>query len=210
MIYGDCTREAVLEHAGIERARMIVVAISDGDAARRAVRVARSLSRDVLIVVRTHYTRDLDELVRLGADQVVPEDYVTSLELFERVLVEYQIPRNLVLDLLDRVRDDQYEVFRSNRPTRLDMPVDLGRDAEMQSCLVPQGSPAAGQTIEELKLRPATGATLLALRRGGKTLVNPSPSEVLREGDVAVLFGYRSQVDRAMALLDPGTEKAME
>lgn len=209
VIYGDCTREAVLEHAGIERARMIVVAISDGDAARRAVRVARGLSRDVLIVVRTHYTRDLDELVRLGADQVVPEDYVTSLELFERVLVEYQIPRNLVLDLLDRVRDDQYEVFRSNRPTRLDMPVDLGRDAEMQSCLVPEGSPAAGKTIEELKLRLETGATLLAVRREGKTLVNPSPSEVLRGGDVVVLFGYRSQVDRAMALLDPGTEKVM-
>jgi CPA2 family monovalent cation:H+ antiporter-2 len=87
------------------------------------------------------------------------------------------------------------------------MPVDLGRDAEMESCLVPAGSPAAGRTIEELKLRPETGATLLALKRDGKTMVNPSAGEVLRAGDVAVLFGYRSQVDRAMAVIDPGTDR---
>jgi CPA2 family monovalent cation:H+ antiporter-2 len=208
VVYGDCTRASVLDHVGIHRAKMLVLAISDGDAARRAVRVARGLNPELIIVVRTQFARDLEELVRLGANQVVPEDYVTSLELFERVLIDYQVPRNIILDLIDRVRDDQYGVFRSSRPLRLDLPIDLGRDAETQSCLIRPGSPAEGRTIEELRLRPATGATLLGIRRAGRTLVNPPADEILRAGDLAILFGYRSQIDQAIALLDPSTGRA--
>lgn len=206
VLYGDCTRESILEHAGLKRARMLVLAISDGDATRRAVRIARSLSAEVRIVARTHYARELDELVKLGANEVVPEDYVTSLELFEHVLVDYQIPRNLILDLLERARDDRYNVFRSSRPMPLDLPAGLGRDAEIDSCLIRTGSPAAGQTIEGLRLRPSTGATLLALRRNGELIVNPPATESLRAGDIALLFGHRPQIDQAIALLDPSTD----
>ncbi|WP_158633493.1 cation:proton antiporter domain-containing protein [Tautonia sociabilis] len=207
VLYGDCTRAAVLEHAGINRAKMLVVVISDPQATRRAVQMARFLRPDLFIVARTHYAHDIDELIRLGADQVVPEDFVTSIELFDRVLVEYQVPRNLILDLIDRVRSDQYQILRSSRPVRLDMPMSLLEGgAEVDSCLVKDSSPVINRTIADLQLRPRTGATILALRRGGRDLINPGPDQEIRVGDVLVLFGDRSQLDRAIALIAPETD----
>lgn len=205
--YGDCTRASVLEHAGIAGAKMLVVVISDPDATRRAVRMARFLNADLTIIARTHYTQDIDELTRLGADVVIPEDFVTSIELFDRVLVEYQVPRNLILDLNERVRRDQYRVFRSAMPERLDMPVSLARLAETDSCLVRESAQVAGRTIAELGLRARTGATVLAVRRGGRDLVNPDPEVRIEPGDVVFLFGDRSQLDRAIALLAPETDE---
>src|SRR6266705_1540760 len=55
--YGDATREEILRALGVERARMLVVAISDPTATRRMVRVARVLA---------HYNvprSDIDDLV---------------------------------------------------------------------------------------------------------------------------------------------------
>lgn len=207
VLYGDCARSSVLEHAGIDRAKMLVVVISDPEATRRAVKMARYLNAGLYIVARTHYAQDIDELRHLGADEVVPEDFVTSIELFDRVLVEYQVPRNLILDLIDRVRSDQYQVLRSARPVRLDMPFSVGEGAEVDSCLVPKDSPAVGRSIEDLRLRPNTGATILALRRGGRDLINPDPDAKIDAGDVLVLFGDRSQVDRAIALIAPETDQ---
>ncbi|QDV33420.1 cation:proton antiporter domain-containing protein [Tautonia plasticadhaerens] len=207
VLYGDCARPSVLEHAGIDRAKMLVVVISDPQATRRAVKMARFLNPGLYLVARTHYAQDIDELRHLGADEVVPEDFVTSIELFDRVLVEYQVPRNLILDLIDRVRSDQYQVLRSARPVRLDMPFSVGEGAEVDSCLVPEGSPAVGRSIEALRLRTDTGATILALRRGGRDLINPDPNVEIGSGDVLVLFGDRSQVDRAIALVAPETDR---
>ncbi|WP_152050017.1 cation:proton antiporter domain-containing protein [Tautonia marina] len=207
IFYGDCTRASVLEHAGIDRAKMVVVVISDPDATRRAVRMARFLNPNLYIVARVHDIEDIDELRRLGADEVIPENFVTSIELFDRVLVEYQVPRNLILDLIDRVRSDQYQILRSARPVRLDMPFSLAEGAAVESCLIPVQSPAVGRSIAEVRLRTLSGATILAIRRGSTDLVNPDPEIRLNGGDVVVLFGERSQLDLAIALLVPETDQ---
>src|SRR5207248_146248 len=53
--YGDATREEILRGLGAERARMLVVAISDPAATRRMVRVARALNPRIHIIARTRY-----------------------------------------------------------------------------------------------------------------------------------------------------------
>lgn len=69
--FGDVTSEEVLLAAGIERARALLLLINDGEGARRALQVARLLAPRLPILVRVHYQRDVEEVVRLGATQVV-------------------------------------------------------------------------------------------------------------------------------------------
>src|SRR5881296_575422 len=91
--YGDATREEILRALGLERARMLVAAISDPAATRRMVRVARGLSPAVHIIARTRYVVEVPELIRLGANDVIPEEFETSIEIFARVLAYYGVGR---------------------------------------------------------------------------------------------------------------------
>src|SRR2546422_7053971 len=70
---------------------MLVAAISDPAATRRMVRVARGLNPAVHIIARTRYVVEIPELLRLGANDVIPEEFETSIEIFARVLAHYGV-----------------------------------------------------------------------------------------------------------------------
>ena len=203
--FGDCSRTALLEHLRIGDARLLVVAVSDPTATRLAVQTARRLNSHLHIIVRTRYVAEVEQLRALGADEIIPEEFETSVEIFSRVLAEYQVPRNMILDLIDRIRRDHYEILRHPRalPRERDFPVDLLSGAEVSSVLLRDHSPAIGRTIGELKLRATTGATVIGVRRGEHLTSNPGPQLRFEPGDIVVLIGDRQQVTRALELFDP-------
>lgn len=204
IFYGDCTRPLVLEHLGIQAARVMVLVISDPAATRRAVQVARQLNPKLHIVVRTRFISEIDELKTLGANEIIPEDLVTSVEIFSRVLREYQVPRNQVDELVDRIRRDQYGALRAVNPGRLNLlQQEIAERAEVESCLIKPDSPTVGRTLREIQLRKTTGATVIAVRRQGVLLTNPDADFSFDAGDIVVLFGDRDQVDQATLRFDP-------
>ncbi len=111
--YGDATQETVLQQAGIDNARVMVIAISDRAATRRITDLARRLNPDIYIIARTRYIQEMEILHDLGANEVIPEEYETSVEIFSRVLEKYQVPRERIESFIDHIRSDGYEMFRS-------------------------------------------------------------------------------------------------
>jgi monovalent cation:H+ antiporter-2, CPA2 family len=203
--YGDCTRAAVLEMLGIERAKMYVVAISDAASTRQSVSLARSLNPDVYILVRTRFVAEIEELRKLGADQVIPEEFETSIEIFARVLHQFDVPRNVILDLVGEVRGGMYGMLRGAEAGRraAAIEVDALEGAEIERLKVKPESPAAGRTLAELELRPRTGASVLAVRRGSSVSTNPDAAFRIEAGDVLVVLGERAAIDAALELIDP-------
>ncbi|MFM7245006.1 MAG: cation:proton antiporter [Planctomycetaceae bacterium] len=187
--YGDCTRAAVLEHAGIARARTFVLAISDAASTRRSVRVARELAPTVRILVRSEYVAEVDELRQLGADEVIPAEFETALALFDRVLAIYDVPEATVDDLADRMRLESYGFLRS--APRIQHRARHGM--QPRACRVPPGSPAIGRSIGELRLRSETGATVVGIRRDGRLVTNPGPDERFAAGDEVTVVGTPDQ-----------------
>ncbi len=200
--YGDCTRPAVLQHVGIEYARVFVVAISDPASGRRAVQIARQLNPNVRIVVRTRYQTEIADLYQLGADQVVPEDFETSVEVFARVMDELEVPPGTVRRLVAGIRACHYETFRGFGRVPLQLPRELRGVVEPETIILPDGAVVHGQTIGELRLRKETGASIIAIRRGPQLLPNPGADVALLAGDHVVLIGDPTQVAAAIALLD--------
>lgn len=202
ILFGDGTSHEVLERVAIARARVIVFAISAPAAERRGVAVARSLNPTVRIIVRTRYVAAIEELRRAGADEVVPEEFETSVEIFARVLRLYGVPSNTIEREVQAVRGEHYGLFRGLAlpDLKLDALRHLGVHAALDTVEVESGSPAVGESPASLHLRRRTGATLIAAVRDGRAHYTPDPAFRFRPGDVVVLVGERSALDQAIPL----------
>jgi CPA2 family monovalent cation:H+ antiporter-2 len=66
---------------------------------------------------------------------------------------------------------------------------------------IPADSPVAGKTLAAINLRGLTGATVLAVRRGGDTVLVPAGRDQLLAGDIVALAGTREAIEAAKELL---------
>ncbi|HEX9787122.1 MAG TPA: cation:proton antiporter [Candidatus Binatia bacterium] len=203
--FGDGTRTDILEQARIERARVLVIAISDAAATARIVSQARRLRRDINIIVRTRYVAEIERLYRLGASQVIPEEFETSLEIFARVLQEYHIPRNVIGLQVDLIRKEHYGTLRGRRlqGKTLDELSQYLIGATTDIFSVPEGSPLVGRSIREIDFRANSGVTLIVAVRDGKPFHNVGPEFVVEAGDRLVLLGDHKALDDAAQLISP-------
>ena len=70
-IYGDASAAGVMERAGIQNAKLLIVASPDSYAARRIVELARKLNPQIDIVVRTHSEHELAHFEKQGVGRVM-------------------------------------------------------------------------------------------------------------------------------------------
>ena len=201
--YGDGTNPNVLRHMKVEDAKVLVVAISDPFITRRAVQVAKGLNPTLHVVVRTRYLRELEELHQLGADDVVPEEFETSIEIFSLVLQTYKLPQSFVMQMVTQVRHEGYALLRRSESPELEHHLRGGTlaDAAVETCRIDDDSPAQGKTLAEIALPSRTGASVIAWTHAGVTQANPSENTRLMAGDIVVLLGSRVQIRQAMELL---------
>lgn len=202
IIFGDATNPRVLTQARISLARVLVVATSDPFSARKIVQQARQLNPRLYIVVRTRYLKELPDLQDLGANDVIPEEFETSIEIFALVLKSFQTPQAMIQHKVEQVRKEGYLQFRRGELPELAHHLRSGTlaDVEVDTCRIEEDSPVLGRSISQLNIHGRTGASVIALTRNGLTQSNPSKDVVLEPGDVLVLLGAREQIRKAIGL----------
>ena len=198
--YGDGSSMEILHKMGIEKARLLVIAISDPVSTRRIVSIARHENPDVHIIVRTRYLAEVNELRTLGANEVIPEEFETSIEIFSRVLHKYNFPNNVILDMVDKIRSDSYTALRSvELPKRyLFEKCEWLPEIEIDGFRISEGLHLAGKSIAELQVRKKTGVTIIAVRRSHEVFTNPEPDFRFRVGDIILFTGERKNMMKAL------------
>ncbi len=201
--YGEATNPTVLKHVRIEEARAIVIATSDPFGVRRIVQLARELNPDLHIVVRTRYIKELEELHDLGANEVIPEEFETSIEIFTLVLQCYEIPKPVIFEKAEEIRREGYALLRREELPALAHRFRKGvfADVEVETWRIEEDSPALGQSLLQTGIQRRTGTVIVALTRNGTTQSKPSSETVLEVNDILVFLGSREQIHRAIALV---------
>ncbi|HYG62299.1 MAG TPA: cation:proton antiporter [Thermoanaerobaculia bacterium] len=205
LLYGDATRREILEHAGIRTARVVVFAISDLIAVRRSIRLARELHPGINIVVRTRAVAEIEGLQGCGANEVIAEEFETSIEIFTRVLRQYHVPSNIIRAQTRALRGEDYQMLRvpaRDRQLSESLLRILAQGITDVYMLSPAHLRRAGDSIRALALRERTGATVIAVVRGQKSHTNPPPDLELQDGDCLVLVGSHGEIERAFDFLD--------
>jgi len=202
IFYGDATSMEILHKMGIERARVIVISIPDPSATRKIVKTARDLNPRIYIVVKTTYIAEVEDLLSLGADEVIPAEFETSIELFSRILKFYHMPESLINRYAERFRKDHYRMFiKGETPKRLfHDTIAVMPDVDYESFIVEKGSQAINSSVRDLNIQKETGALVIAIKRGSETLQGLLADFVFTEGDIVFLIGDKQSLEKAKRL----------
>ncbi|WP_321420422.1 cation:proton antiporter [uncultured Methanomethylovorans sp.] len=200
--FGDATQYSIMQHVSIAKARVIVIGISDPLATRKIIDLARKMSPNVYIIARTRFLSEMGPLYQLGADEVVTEEYETSIEVFARLMERYLVPRDQIEKFIDEVRADGYKMLRSYAGEEINA-------GKIQTCLpgmqmlslkVERDSYLVGKAIAETGLRKEYGVTLLAIQRKENIISNPDSNAVLEVNDLCILLGSAEDTSKVRQL----------
>jgi CPA2 family monovalent cation:H+ antiporter-2 len=108
LVYGDAAHANVLQAAGVERARLVLVTVPNLPSALGTIEAVRRLAPDVHVVARAEAKEALRELQARGVYEVVQPHVEASLEMARQALLHLGVPPDVVQEATDRARRELY------------------------------------------------------------------------------------------------------
>lgn len=199
--YGDPSHPSVLAHVGVKTASVVAVVINDPIASKQIVKVARSLNQDVYIITRTRYFQEVPLMLNAGADDVIPDEFGSSLEIFTRILQKAKMPAELIYHYVEELRAEGYEALGLNNSQAMRSPYSFDTtDAKIETLNVNERSVLIGKTVLESELKKTHGLTVLLIKRQNATITTIHPETDLQAADSVVLFGSPDSLEKAKSL----------
>jgi CPA2 family monovalent cation:H+ antiporter-2 len=195
VFYGDGADADTLAAVGVETARLVVVSYADVPATRKLLAVVQGRRKDLAVMVRTRDETHVEELVRAGAAEAVPETLEASVVIAAQALLLLGVPLSRVARRMQEQRASRYRLFRALVPgDELAQSEDPSNVERVHPVLLAETSPAVGRTLAEIGLE---SVVVTALVREGARMLSPPPHTLLQADDAVVLFGYPSDLRRA-------------
>jgi CPA2 family monovalent cation:H+ antiporter-2 len=203
-LWGDASSVEILRRANVEAARVMVIAISDRFLTKTCLSNAKALNPNLHVIVRTKYLADIEDLLGLGADDVIPEEFETSIQIFSRVLKMFHIPNSIILTQGNIIRNKSYGVFREVRYTQeaFDQISQILAQGTIETYYIASGNPIIGKSIRDVNVKAQSGALIINIIRDNQTLTNPPSDFIFQAADQLVLFGSHNAIDLALVILD--------
>lgn len=206
VIYGDAGSPVVLEAAGLQRARLLLVAVSASIDVETIVRQARALNSGLRIVARATQLGQLEVLRGLGIHEVVQPEFEAGLEMVRQALLHMDIAPVEIERLSDEVRAEHYRPIETPGPPT----ATLRRLRQLRHGIldlawytIDATSPLAGRTIRASAVRQRAGVSIVALLRDKTVVHNLDPDMLLLVDDQLAVLGTAEQRAAFVALLTP-------
>lgn len=178
-ITDDATNDAILHKAKIEEAKGLFCCLNDDVDNLYLTLSARDINPNLKIVARCIKATNELKFKKAGASTTI-----LPYEISGRRMVA-SIVKPLVVDFLDVVMHTQ----------------GLELELKMEQYLIKEGSILENQTIISSELRQKTGIIIIAIKRGGKFLTNPSPDTVIKLNDNLIVLGTSEQLTKFEQLM---------
>jgi CPA2 family monovalent cation:H+ antiporter-2 len=194
VVYGDAVNEPILLKAHVDRADIVVVSVGSIIPSMAIINKTRSMQKGAHIIVRAKYIRNVEQLYKAGADQVMPEKLEIAMDLFNRILAEKKYTNKEISQMMSHIRNlhlgEYTERDLINKPSIFDQLPSV----TISAIGIDENSAAAGKSIGDLQIRSKTGVTVLAIKRGNEIIEHPVPATVLQSDDVVYVLGNPGQI----------------
>lgn len=190
ILYGDASNPFIIEHVKVFKARVAIIAISDPTAAKAIVTSIRSICPTVHVIVRTRYLSELQQYLALGASEVIPEEFETSVEIFSRLLHKYLVPQNDIENFVQYIRSENYEMLRPHNVSQkriAEIPIP---EMNISTLRVQKNDhDIVGKKLADSHLRSRFGINILAIKRDEHHITHIESDTEIRQGDILYLSG---------------------
>jgi CPA2 family monovalent cation:H+ antiporter-2 len=215
VIYGDATSEIMLEAAGVQRARLVLLTLPDEVGASLVVHHIRKLNPQVHIVARAVHLEQVNELRNLGVYEAVQPEFEAGLEMMRQVLVHYKISTPDIHRFSDAVRSEMYAplcfVEGAGKSMEILHDIRWAKEAlEIEWLTIPASGIAVGQTIGSLEVRRRTGASIVAVLRGEDLIINPGANHTFTAGERLAILGRGEQREALCTIIEQCREEMEE
>jgi monovalent cation:H+ antiporter-2, CPA2 family len=202
ILFGDAAQSEVLRKAGITKARVVVIVVNDPFSTQQIVQTARIVNPGIHIIVRTRFMGEVATLMDLGADEVIPEEFETAVEIFTRILYTYLIPTTEIERLVGEIRAGGYHMLRSinTPPYSFEELKVLVPDIEIRTIRIPDNSKYNGMPLKETMIRSRYQVSIVAIRRDQEMIVNPGGEEKIHPGDLVMVLGRPDNILTAFSI----------
>ena len=202
VLYGDAINMPILQKSHVDTAKIVLISVGDLIVSMAIVDRVRQLNKHAYVLVRTKHVEDIEELYRIGANEVIPEEFETAINLFERILTKMLLPHEEIEQIIARIRDDHYGIFYDKSDNRKFNILKEMPNIEIVALKINEGSLLEGKSLLESKLRNKYGVTLIAIKRDEKLIEHPSSKTLFLDGDIAYLMGKSEQITNARVLFN--------
>jgi monovalent cation:H+ antiporter-2, CPA2 family len=189
-VYGNAASLHVLAKANLTQAKTMVINLPDAMSTRLCLKRALEIAPDLDVVVRANQFQDIEMLYQLGGKEVVQPEFEASLEMASHLLNRLGLKESAVRKEISQIRDSHYLELRSTtRTDKLDLAAAMvGMNTKWYN--IPAISPLGGMSIEEARIRPLTGVTILSIEREcGEEITYPDGRAFLLDGDRCLVVG---------------------
>lgn len=196
IIFGEASNPHILHTLNIEEARVVVVAISDAESTKTILREIRQINDKVHVIIRTRYVKEIDELIELGADEVIPEEFETSIEIFSRTMHKFLVPLDHIDHLADKIRSDNYTMLRPGSFIKAQKD-DIIPRLDIECIRVTrEGGKVEGKTVLKAQVRERFNVSIVALMRENNLISNIAPDIKIKRDDLLYVTGKKQDLDK--------------
>jgi voltage-gated potassium channel len=177
-VIGDATDDAVLDQAGLKRAKGIIAGLANDKDNLVITVMVRQQNEHVRIVSRCSDPKYAERMTKAGANSTVSPNHIGGMRMASEVL------RPHVVSFLDLMLKEQSKTLRLEE-------IDIGKS-----------SPWVGKSIQELAIKNRFGVLVLAVKsavevRGARFHVNPPPDHRIVSGEIIIVMGDVKEIKKA-------------
>lgn len=204
IVFGDITKRDNLLHMGIDKAQMMVIAISDWDATLKAVTIGRQLNPELKIIVRTEFVTQIEPLYKAGANVVISQEFEASLEIAAYVLKTLGIAGPIVRLKSEQLRKRHYGFFHGGSTGAQSKIAELAAISHINEAYSVMGdSKIIDKNIKLIRNHlKQDDVSIIGIVRGDAIYINPSDDFSIQMMDMILLFGKQNKMDETVELLD--------
>jgi CPA2 family monovalent cation:H+ antiporter-2 len=204
-IYGDASHPMVLEAAGIDEARLLLVTLSSIEAAQALVEHVHRLRPDLHIVVRAESVEQMERLHALGVYEVVQPKFEAGLEITRQAMLHLDLTPSEILLFTDSVRHDHYAPLYDAHPNYHLMHHlhQIERSIDLNWVELEASSPLVGCTLADCAIRSQTGASVVAIFHNETVITNPPRDHIFVTGQRIGVLGNGEELAAFRRLAQP-------
>src|SRR5579883_462644 len=199
VIYGDLSHPEILEKAGVNHAKVVILCLSDHRSTLQSLSMIKQHFPKLPVLVRCRDKSELKQIKKIGATNVFAETFEVSLTLSNHLLHLIKLPRDKIAEIIQDVRNTDYDELQKVFVGALSEESDQFEESlheQLRPIVITESAFAVDHKLNELNLHDL-GVEVISLRRGHEKQVKPHGNIKILANDILVLFGTLNHLEAA-------------